>query len=144
MKMKQYRVENCLIGGSVVINLNGLNQREIVVPSKGFVFLKEEELSWVLAQSKAFQRGILRVVNSDELPEEIKMDLPTTKDSVTSKEIPYFLSLTQAKLVKEIKDITREDFLRELHDKAVEDNKTVKFVEAIQNRIEEILSERGL
>lgn len=142
--MKQHRVENCLIGGTVVINLRGLNDREIVVPNGGFVFLKEEELSWVLSQSKVFQKGILKVVEPDELPDEVKMELPETKNAITKKDIPYFLELTQPKLLKELKEIDREDFLHELSKSATENDKPVKFIQIVEKRIEEILAERGL
>ncbi len=142
--MKQYRIENCLIGGSVVINLMGLNQREILVPKGGFIFLKEEELSWVISQSKVFEKGILRVVNKDELSEEIKEELPDSKDALTVKDIPYFLELTQAKLTKELKEISREDFLRELSKKSNDIDKSVKFIKVIDDRIEELLITRGI
>jgi len=144
--MKQFKVENCLVDGKVFINLNGLNGREIEVPAKGFVFLKEEELSWVISQSKAFDRGILRVAKTDEedLPEEIKLEIPQTKNALTVKDIPYFLGLTQAKLTKDIKEISREDFLRQLVKEATEADKPIKFVESIEKRIEELLLERGL
>lgn len=142
--MKQYRIENCLIGGQVVVNLQGLNQREVLIPSKGFIFLKEEELSWVLSQSKVFQRGILRVVNKDELPEEILAELPITKDAVTAKDIKFFLELPITKFVKEIKEITREDFLQELLKESNEADLPVKFIKAVEKRIEELLLERGL
>lgn len=142
--MKQYRIENCLIGGTVVINLKGLNDREIVIPNGGFCFLKEEELSWVLSQSKIFERGILRVVSPDELPTDIREELPVSKDAVTKTDISYFLGLTQAKLTKELQEITREDFLRELAKGANEADKSVKFVQVIENRIEELLEKKGL
>lgn len=133
--MNQYRIENCLIGGTVIINLKGFNDREIIVPNGGFVFLKEEELSWVLSQSKVFERGILKVVSPEELPEDIKAELPISKDALTLKDIPYFLGLTQTKLTKELQDITREDFLSELSKKANEEDKSVKFIQVIDNCI---------
>ena len=138
------KVENCLVGGAVYLNCEGLSKdgRTIKIPSrtggKGlpFVMISEDELSWLMTNSKAFEKGSVRVINEGNLPADIVENLP--QSVITFLDIPEILNLPVTKFVKKLQEIETVDFLKEMIVKADELDKGSKTISAINKRIEEI------
>jgi len=140
------KIENCLVGSAVYLNCEGLSKdgRTIKVPArtegKGlpFVFISEDELSWLLANSKIFDKGYVRIAEGSEIPEGIKEEIPTEK-SVTVLDIDAILKLSATKFKAEVSKIDRPDIIKEMLKKAEEMDVGVKTISVLKGRLGEIL-----
>lgn len=140
------KIENCLIGSAVYLNCEGLSKdgRTIKIPArtegKGlpFVFISEDELSWVLANSNIFDKGFVRTAEGSEIPEGIKEELPEQK-AITVLDIDAILKLSAAKFKTEVSKIDRPDLIRELLKKAEDADVGVKTIGVLNARLAEIL-----
>ena len=140
------KIENCLVGSAVYLNCEGLSKdgRTIKIPARAegkglpFVFISEDELSWILANSNIFDKGFVKTAEGSEIPEGIKDELPKQK-AVTVLDIDAILKLPVTKFKAEVSKIDRPDLIKELLKKAEEIDVGVKTIGVLNARLAEIL-----
>jgi hypothetical protein len=126
-----------LRSNDVALNLTALNGKVIPIAGKGFAYLSEDELAYVMNTSKIFERGILKVVDAEKVSDII--DIPDSPNALAQADIVAMMKLTQPKLVAKLADITDRQVVEEILKVAKDNDKSVKFVDAIQNRLAEII-----
>src|SRR5665647_547344 len=106
------KIENCMSGCAVYLNCEGLSKdgRTIKIPKKEkdsdelpYLFISEDELNWVMANSKMFKEGKVRVADEGNISTSIKDKLP--KEVFTELDIPSLLKVTPAAFAKKIQGI---------------------------------------
>ena len=146
MGSNKIKIENVLVGSPVYLNCEGLSKdgRTIKIPArtegKGipFVFISEDELSWIMANSNIFAKGHVRVVETADLPESIKEELPK-EQAISVNDIDAMFKLSAAKFKTTIGKIEREDLIKEMIKRAKDSDISTSLLKVLENRLGEIL-----
>lgn len=126
-------------GNGLTINLTRLNGKEVPIAPKGFAFLTIDELAYVRNTSKAFERGTLVLEDGEMEKLEGKVDIPESPNALTDKDIVAILKLPVGQLGNKLEEITVIQVIEDILAKAKEADKSVKFIEAIEARKEQLL-----
>lgn len=140
---KTIKVENCMPSGKIYFDLEnlGLGRKEAVLSGKinekiPFIYLSLDEIRYTVSISKVFEKGLARIANSQELPEDLQELLSYT--AVTVNDIDPILTLTSAKRKKKLAEIESQEILKSILTKAHESNMGSKDIAEIQARIDEL------
>lgn len=132
--MEKIKVRN--LGKSVVrINLVNLNGKAIPINPKGFAFLDKDEVAYLRNTSRAFEAGILKI-EDEEVAKEL--DVVDTPNAVDEEEIAKIMKMSQVKLNARLAEIDNVGVVEAILEEAMKLDKSVKFIEIIENRIEEL------
>ncbi|WP_336786948.1 hypothetical protein [Paenibacillus sp. MMO-177] len=134
--MEKIKVTN-LTASPVNINLTSLNGKVVPVKPKAFALLSADELAYVRNTSTAFERGTLKVDNIDAVPAEI--DIPTSPNALTDADIAAMLKKPLKQVQIALEDIDSVNVVRAILTAAKEQDKSIKVVEAIEARLNELL-----
>jgi hypothetical protein len=118
------------------INLGKFNGKMIPVSPKGFAYLSEDELTYVINTSDAFKRGILVVMNKEKVSEDI--DIPTSPNALSKEDLSAIMKLPQAQLKIKLQEITERKVVQEILENAKANDKSIKFIDIIESRLEEL------
>lgn len=134
---KKIKVVN-LTGSQVNINLTGLTAGKITpIKPKSFALLTTDELAYVRNTSTAFERGTLKVDNIADVPSEI--DMPESPNALNDTDISALLKKPLAQVKISLEEIDSVNVVRSILGAAKEQDKSVKVVEAIEARLNELL-----
>lgn len=139
MAGRNIKIDN-LLNSKVTLNLKDFNGKIYPIRPKGFVKITEEELSFVMNVSKVFKDGILKVSNKEVLSEDIDKTELESNNALTDEDINTLLKKTQKQLKVELQSIDSIDVIKRILEKANELDKSVKFIEIIEKRLEELIS----
>ena len=137
--MVKIRVQNVANNG-VTVNLKDFNDKIIPITGKSFALLTEEELTYVMNTSKIFETGSLQVANKEALSSDIDLDSLKSPNTFTDEDILALLKKTQKQVEVSLENVTNPDVVKRILAKAQELDKSVKVVEAIQLKLESLLS----
>lgn len=138
MEKKRVRVKN-LTSHKVTVNLTDFNGRKIVVMPKLTGILTEEELAYVMNTSKVFQKGTLKVENKESLSEDIFVEDLESKNALSDEDIKAILGKAQKTIKKELDGIDNIHVAKRMLTVANELDKSVKVIDMIEARIEDLL-----
>lgn len=133
MAEEQIKVLN-LAKNDVTINLTGFNGKTKPIKQGGFAFLTPDELAYVRNTSIAFEKGTLKV--DGNAPEGI--DIPNSPNALTNDDIAKMLKQPQKQLALALEEIDNINVVRNILEVAKEQDKSIKVIEIIENRIEEL------
>jgi hypothetical protein len=124
------------VNNDITINLRTFNGKQIPLPKKGFVYLTEDEIAYILNTSNAFRIGILKV----EKPEEVdpNLDIPASPNALTDEDLLAILKKTQKQLAVELDNITSKQIVERVMELAREHDKSIRVIDIIQKRIDEL------
>lgn len=121
------------------LNLNFVKEGKVVrLPDGATYDVTEDEFSYLITQCKAaFDQGRLKVVSA---PKEIESDVSNIEvvNQKSVEDIENIMDMNITKFRAEIKKITDLTLMKDIRDIAVERNKTDKFIEEIDKKIEEL------
>lgn len=137
MAEQQFKVLN-LTGSPVNINLTAFNGKVKPIAPKGFTFLFEDELAYVRNTSVAFQRGTLKVDESTPAPSNV--EIPESPNALNDEDIADLLKKPQKQIAIALEEIDNVAVVRQILESAKELDKSVKIIDIIENRLEELLT----
>jgi hypothetical protein len=126
-----------LTGSTVSINLTALNGKVVPINTKGFALLSTDELAYVRNTSTAFERGTLKVDEKSTVPEEI--DIPSSPNALTDEDINTLIKKPVKQVEIALAEIDSINVVRNILAQAKEQDKSVKLVEAVEARLEQLL-----
>lgn len=138
MVKKNVKVENTT-KSRVTINLKGFNDKCYAVKAKGSVAIDEDELNYIMNTSQVFKMGTLRVVNKEELVDSVDVTELESPNALSDAGIDLFLKKTQKSLMTELEKIDSIQVIQKILDRANELDKTVRVIEMIETRLEQLL-----
>lgn len=131
--MEKYKVVNLLRSG-VTINLRGFNNKEIPLAPNGFSYITEEELAYIRNTSKIFETGDLKI--EGELPKDI--EIPESPNALSDDDILKMLKKTQKQIEQDLQNIDNYQVCKRILDIAKEQDKSIKVINLIENRLNEL------
>lgn len=132
--MEKIKVRN--LGRSIVrVNLVNLNGKAIPINPKGFAFFDKDEVAYLRNTSKVFEAGVLKV-EDEEIAKELGVE--ESGNAVDEAGIAQILKMSQSKLSAKLKEIDNIQVVEAILDNANDADKSVKFIEIIEKRIEEL------
>lgn len=120
----------------VTINLTDLNGKKYPVPPKGFAYLDEDELAYLINTSKIFEVGSL-VVDRNTVPEGI--EIVDSPNALTDENITELLKKPVKQLVDDLAEITEVNVIDRILEAANKQDKSVKVVQTIEARKQQLL-----
>lgn len=136
---RNVRIDN-LTNSKITLNFKDLNEKVYPIRPKGFVKITEEELSYLMNVSTAIKDGLIKVANEDVLTGDINKDELKSDNAFTDNDIVTLLKKPQKALAVELENITSLDVVNRILVKANELDKTVKIVELIESRVEQLMA----
>ena len=122
----------------ITINLTKLNGKEIPIEKNGFALLTVDELAYLQNVSKAFDLGYLRLAPKQIIPEEV--EIADSFNAISDEEISKLLQKPVKTLESELVKLTNVYVLKRVLEIAGEQDKSVKVMKIIEDRIENLLS----
>lgn len=126
---------------SVMINLSMLTGKTYPLKPNAFAFLTEDEISYIQNTSSAFKRGFLKIDESKPLPDTV--EIVESKNALPEDEMEKFLSKTQKVIKHDLSEMDNMFVLKDLVAKAKELDKSVRVIDMIESRIEELIGQEG-
>ncbi|MBU5669653.1 hypothetical protein KQI68_07340 [Peptoniphilus sp. MSJ-1] len=135
--MKKYKVINDY-GINISLNFNNLDGRVVKILPHSFVYITEDQMLYLSYSSKILESGIIRVEDSAKEIPDVKEKI--VEENIFDKnKIQSLLSLTIKDLEAEIAKVDNILGLKELLKEAEKADKTKGFIQAINNRIDELV-----
>ncbi len=125
------------------LNLDFVTPRKVVTIKPNVSYgLTEDEYSYLVTSCpNLFTKGFFKVKN---IPDELKnVDVVESSNVMTDNDIVTLLDLPLAKFKKELSKIDSLPLIRDIHSKALELNKTDKYMSEINTKID-ILADGSL
>lgn len=125
------------------LNLDFVTPRKVVTIKPNVSYgLTEDEYSYLVTSCpNLFTKGFFKVKN---IPDEFKnVDVVESSNVMTDNDIVTLLDLPLAKFKKELSKIDSLPLIRDIHSKALELNKTDKYMSEINTKID-ILADGSL
>lgn len=123
---------------AITVNLIKLNGRTITLNPKGFAMFDEDEIAYLTNASSVFKKGILVIENKENLKLVREEDIKSP-NVLTDEEIEDVLKLSQKGLASKLEEIDNIEVVKRILEIAKEKGKSIKSIELIENRIEELL-----
>lgn len=121
----------------VCINLSNYNGKEIPVNGEGFALLTEDELSYVLSSSKAFEKGVLKL--ADKQTTTLDIEIPVSANALTDQDILDLIKKPKAQIDLILAKIDNQKVLQRIIEMSKEQGKSIKLIDSFQKRLDEIL-----
>lgn len=132
--MEKIKVRN--LGRSTVrVNLINLNGKAIPINPKSFAYFDKDEIAYLRNTSKVFEAGVLKIEDMEVAKE---LGIEETENTVDEAGIALILKMSQTKLVAKLEEIDNINVVEAILEEANKSDKSVKFIEIIQNRIEKL------
>jgi len=137
MEKKNVKIQN-LNASKIRLNFIKLNGRTVPIAGNGIAKITEDELLYLMNNSQAIKKGSIKVINEDELSNDIDKEDLLSPNVLTEDEIVELLKKSQATVKKEIAEIDSLEVIERIFNKANELDKSVKLIAIIEERLEEL------
>ena len=98
--------------------------------------VNHDEYSYLISQCPgAFEKGFLKVIDADE---KIVDEVIESGNEMTDEDIDALMELTPAKFKNKIKTITSQTLVKDIRRRAVELNKSDRFISEIDAKLAEL------
>lgn len=124
-------------GLDIHLNFKNLTNRVVTVLPHSFSYITEDELLFLTNSSKIIQSGLLTVEEKGQALDDVK-DATVVENVFTKEQIDELLQFTVGDIKEWIGNTTNKLGLEKLLEAAKEHNKAKGYIEAIENKIEEL------
>lgn len=137
MERKNVKIQN-LNASKVKLNFTKLNGRTVLINGNGTVKISEDELMYLINSSNVIKKGSIKIVNENELSNDIDKDDLVSPNSLSDDGIIELLKKSQASIKKEIAEVDSIETIERILNKAHELDKSVKLIAILEERLEEL------